>query len=500
MELPFEKTVCRYWKQKLYELRNVEQTQELRIPEGMPEVQRVISVWGQVVLRGKEWRERGVGVNGGVMVWVLYQPEGDAGLQRLESWIPFQERFDMPPSAEDGSIRVQTVLRSADARNVSSRKLMLRCGVGLLVQALVPAQAEFGIPGELPEDVELLRNRYPMMLIRETGEKTFLVDEELELPGSAGSVDRLVYFQLEPELVDQKVMGSRAIFRGTGNLHVLYWNQDEKLCVYDFQVPFAQYMELDQDYEEDARVSNLLSVTSLELDVEEDGRLRLRCGMVSQYTVRDRSVLDLVEDAYSPCRDVNVSSEELTLPAILDSTMHTLDLSGKLSGGEGSLVDASFQPGLPEVSRDNGGVSVNMGGRFQGLFQDKPGGAALSGENAQEILRQNAHVTTDTVCFSWRKGPVAARREGSDWRVDTQMVLDLSSISSKSMQVVSGIELGPERQPDSERPSVIIRAKGEHERLWDLAKRCGSTVGAITRLNKLEGESEEDRLLLIPVI
>lgn len=500
MELPFEKTVCRYWKQKLYELRSLEQTQELRIPDGMPDVGRVISAWGQVVLRGKEWRDRGLGINGGVMMWVLYQPEGDAGLQRLESWIPFQERFDMPPTQEDGTIRIQTVLRGADARNISSRKLMLRCGIGLLVQALVPAQAEIGVPGELPEDVELLRSRYPMMLIRETGEKTFLLEEELELPGSVSPVQRLVYFQMEPELLDQKVMGSRAIFRGVGNLHVLYWNQEEKLCVYDFQVPFAQYMELEQDYEDEAKVSNLLCVTSLELDVGENGLLHLRCGLVSQYTVQDRSLLDLVEDAYSPCRDVSVTSEALTLPAILDSTVRTVDLSGKVSGGEGTLLDSSFQPVLPRISKTDAGVQILTEGNFRALSQDKSGRITAQEERAEEKYHQNAHTTTDTICFSWRKGAVTARREGSDWRVDTQMVLDLSSISSQSLNVVTAIELGPEREPDGDRPSVIIRAKGHDERLWDIAKRCGSTVGAIARINQLEGEPEDDALLLIPVV
>ena len=142
MELPFEKTVCRYWKQKLYQLHNQEQTQELRIPDGMPDVGRIISTWGQVVIRGKEWRERGLGISGGVMVWVLYQPEGEGELQRLETWVPFQARLDMPPSDQDGTIRVQSVLRGVDARTTSSRKLMLRCAIGLLVQALVPAEAE----------------------------------------------------------------------------------------------------------------------------------------------------------------------------------------------------------------------------------------------------------------------------------------------------------------------------------------------------------------------
>ena len=500
MELPFEKKVCRCWKQKLYELRNLEQTQELRIPDGMPDIGRVISAWGQAVLRGKEWRDRGLGVNGGVMMWVLYQAEGDAGIQQLESWIPFQERFDMAAGQEDGTIRVQLVLRGADARNVSSRKLMLRCGVGVLIQALVPDRAEFGEPGELPEDVELLRNRYPMQLIRETGEKTFLLEEDLELPGSLSPADRVVYYQMEPELQEQRVLGSRAIFRGLGNLHVLYWNREEKLCVYDFQVPFAQYMELDQDYEEDATVSNLLCVTSLELDVGEDGAFHLRSGMVSQYTVQDRSVLDLVEDAYSPCREVKVNTQELTLPAILDSGFHTLDLSGKVKGGEAALVDVSWEPGLPRISRTDTGIRVTAEGNFQALTRDNAGKLSAGSDRGEQTLIRNAHTTTDTVCFSWRKGPVSSRGEGNDWRVDTQMVLDLSTISSRSMNVVTSLELGKQLERKEDRPSVIIRAKGEQERLWDIAKRCGSTVGAISRLNGLDGEPEDDRLLLIPVL
>ena len=47
---------------------------------------------------------------------------------------------------------------------------------------------------------------------------------------------------------------------------------------------------------------------------------------------------------------------------------------------------------------------------------------------------------------------------------------------------------------------VIIRAKRGEETLWDIAKVCGSTVSAIQRLNKLEREPEDNRLLLIPVI
>ena len=87
-----------------------------------------------------------------------------------------------------------------------------------------------------------------------------------------------------------------------------------------------------------------------------------------------------------------------------------------------------------------------------------------------------------------------------DWRADTQIVLDLSSINTQNLQMVTSMKLGQERKPDPDQPGVIIRRKGKGERLWDLAKRCGSTVSAIEKINQLETEPEDDRLLLIPVL
>jgi hypothetical protein len=36
--------------------------------------------------------------------------------------------------------------------------------------------------------------------------------------------------------------------------------------------------------------------------------------------------------------------------------------------------------------------------------------------------------------------------------------------------------------------------------LWEIARSCGSTVDAIRKVNGVEGELEEDQMLLIPVI
>ena len=55
MEMQFEKIPVAYLQKLTGQLRSQEQTLEVRLPEGMPDIGRILGAWGQVVVRGKEW-------------------------------------------------------------------------------------------------------------------------------------------------------------------------------------------------------------------------------------------------------------------------------------------------------------------------------------------------------------------------------------------------------------------------------------------------------------
>ena len=497
MELPFEKRVSRFWQQKLYTPVMQEQTQEYKLPEGMPDVGRIIAAWGQVVLRGKEWRSRHIGLTGGVMVWVLYAPEGGGEPRRIESWIPFSSRVEHSHDGEEGVIRAECLLCSVDARSASTRKVMLRCNLGILVQTLVPRTAELMEPGELPGDIEVLDRVYPMILTRETGERSFLCEERLALPQGCPPLQRIVYFRLSPRVTEQKVLGSRAVFRGVGELHMLYQDDREELHSIDLELPIAQYLDLEGDYEEEAEVSNLLCVTSLEVEPDANGELFVRCGLVSQYIINAPTVIRCLEDAYSPQRELELVSREVELPAWLEEQAQQIELQERLTG-EGIPVDQIFFPEPCLVTRIPEGAQVHFGGSFQTLCKNEEG--ELIGKNQKASQTVSLLTSSDTIPCTWLRGGAKTRREGGGWMVEQTMEGKLSSVSTRPLQMISGICAGELRESDPERPSVIIRAKRQEETLWDIAKVCGSTVSAIQRLNKLEREPEENRLLLIPVV
>ena len=71
MEIQFNNYACACLDTCLWEVQNAEGTLEIRVPDGMPDIGRILASWGQPILRGKEWRSEQISFSGGMMVWVL---------------------------------------------------------------------------------------------------------------------------------------------------------------------------------------------------------------------------------------------------------------------------------------------------------------------------------------------------------------------------------------------------------------------------------------------
>ena len=498
MELQFNTESLSCQKQVLHEVQNQEQTQEIRLPDGMPDVGRVISAWTQPVVRSKEWRADHIAMSGGVMVWVLYAPEDGTQERWVESWIPFQMKWDMPASGSDGVIRICCHPRFVDARVVSARKLMVRAGVSATAEALSPMDVQISTPGEVPEDVELLTNSYPLRLIREAGEKEFSLDEDLTLPAACPAAEKIMSYHVCPEITEHRVSGDKVIFRGNTNLHVLYRSEEGKLHACDIVHPFSQLTQLERTYSTDAQSDVALCVTSLEVTLEDEGNLRLKCGLVGQYRVDERQTVSLVEDAYSPVREVALHSDELKLPAILETREEILPVEQVMEQAEGSVVESLMYCDQLRQMRSAEQVSIELSGQSCALYYRDDGTLHASASRWERnfTLETDDGCELDVTVQSCACPQSGITADGITIKGDCSV--DINARATSGLAMVNGLTLGDPAEPDPARPSVILCRVGERS-LWQIAKESGSTVAAIRRANRLEGEPDQGKMLLIPV-
>ena len=498
MQLQFERqgVPCLYTVKR--ELQSQEQTQEVRLPEGMPDIGRVLGAWGQVIVRGKEWGNSTMSLSCGVMAWVLYMPEDGDCVQSVEAWLPFAMKWDLPETRYDGRILATCLLKSVDARSTSARKLMVRANLEAVGEAWQETQAQVAVPGDLPDDVEVLTASYPVLLPKEAGEKMFQLEETLSLPVNCPKIEKIMYYNIQPEVLEKKVMAGKVVFRGVGMLHVLYRGEDGGLYTWDYELPFSQYGDLEGEYDGEPEVSVHPCVTNLDISQDENGELLLKAGMLGQYLLWDRSMITVVEDAYSPRRKMELTREELTLPAVLDLTVQTVQADTSVQADARQIVDVTFCPRFAEQMRMDTDMSFSLPGQMQMLYYDSDGmlQCMTAPWEGQWDLPVSESCVVDAKIIPTGK-PQAIPGAGNIG-LRGEVSVDAVTTAGQGIPIVTEIEMGELEKPVSNRPSLILCRVGKR-RLWDVAKECGSTVDIIRQANCLQGEPDNNAVLLIPI-
>ena len=497
MELTFNKTVCPCLQKAVSQIQTQEQTQEVRLPDSMPDIGRVLGSWGQVLIRSKEWRGNAMAVSGGVMAWVLYAPEDGTAPVSMEAWIPFQMRWDFPQTERDCTINILPLLRGVDARSTSVRKLMLRANVSVLGEAYEPMEAEILLPENVPEDLQVLKAVYPMDLLKEAGEKQFQMDEELTLPDTYPEVEKILRYTLMPKVLEQKVMAGRLVFRGKGDLHLVYADSDGQIRSWDCEVPFSQYAELDRDYGPNSAAVIVPMLTNLEL-IPEQRRLQMKCGLCGQYTIYDREMVEIGSDAYSPQRQVKTQMQDLTVLQRLDQKKEPMRMELQLTAPVQQIVDVCVLNDHPQHRQNGDMAQMAVPAQFQVLYYDDAGNLQTGTVRGEENLQIPSDQENNMYAYAQPDGCPMAQINEQGAMLTMQWDLAVDVFSQQGIPMLTQISLGEKCEKDPNRPSLILRKAG-NQRLWDIARECGSTVDAIVQANHLQDEPVAGQILLIPV-
>ncbi len=485
MDLQFSKIPTDWLRPGLGNTKIQEQTLEVRLTDDAPDIGKVICAWGQPLLRSKQWNRGSAGVSGGVMAWVLYQSAQEGTLSSVACWVPFQTRWEIPEGERDGVLLANCYLQGVEARTLSARKLMVRCSLGLTGQTMTPVTAQLPQAGELPEDVQILKKTWDVLLPREAGEKMVSLEESLDIP-EGGEIQKILYYCLHPQISDCKLMADRAVFRGSALCHVLYQDSAGVPGSWDFTLPFSQFTELEREYGEDDRLLVTPQLAGLEMEVGEK-KLTVKASLLGQYLVLQKNRLETVMDAYSLTRKATLQTQELLLPWVTE-ILQTQERAEAPVNPEGRGIDCACFLAPPRLDTGGGELAAS----FQLLSASDTGYTA---QTAPWQTQWSLPGMEDGAMFVWlTEQPQLVSPD----KCEAQIGAKAMGLDQMHMLVVSGMTLGEERESAPDRPSMILR-RAQNQSLWQLAKEMGTTTQAILDANGLSQMPPEGSWLLIPV-
>ena len=499
MEFKFNKSSIRCMHSVLHEVKDQELTQDVKLSEGMGDVGRILACNGQIMVRNKQWRNGTFQLNGGVLAWIIYEPEAGGSSYCVETWMPFQMRCDSAESDSDAIVSATALLRDISARQIAGRKLLVRAEISVLFDAFVSENTDVFEPCDLPDDVHVLRENYPIIVQWDQGDKTFSIDESLSLSDGCPLPKKICSYNIYPVVSEQKIMGDKLLFRGVTSLHIVYKDDVGEICGWNCELPFSQYVQLEKECSAVGTSRVIPIVSSAELELSEDGKIQWKAGITCQYAIFDSYNLALVKDAYSTKRKIHLHQDTLSVPAVLSRETVTHDAQQPVNLGSVRTTMASFAPEHPRVYSDADGYHVEIGGKFSVFGFDNEGVFRQVCSNWDDTFSVAAadNVKLDVMLIPNTKASVM--NDGLKLTASASLQLDVIAFASDGIPMITGIDVGEPVVFTEERPGLIIKRAGDMC-LWDIAKESGSTVSAIKEANGLQQEPNPDQVLLIPVI
>lgn len=501
MELIFQEQRQEYFQRILKDTAAQEQTADVVIPDSVPDAQRVVDAFGTVLLRTASCGGEGGEIAGVVRAGVLFVDE--KGTVRLvETQIPFSFRRELTTREASCDLRCACRLKSMDARLLNSRKILVRAGLVCSMELYAPrVRTVYDLPAPAP-NLQLLRRELPMQLPLALGQRSFSIHEELEVPEDRAAICRALKTTCHAQVVEQRMVGNKAVFKGELALRLLYEDGEGKLETCAWTVPFSQYGEMERELDE-GTLETTLTLTALEAEPDsqlESRRLLLSAELLAQCLVTGEQMVRYIEDAFCTDGTLTPTWEEWQMEAQLDRQTFRETAEASTETEAASVVDVQAYPEAPVLWREEGQTVVELPVNCNILYYDAEG--ELQGRSLRPVVRLTTEGAGQTTCevaqILTGEALCTADRRSLSLRLPVETVV--RTTVEQPLRAICAAQVTPEEGTVEGRPGVILRRVEGEESIWEIAKGLKTPVAGILKANHLTGDTvSEATILLIPM-
>lgn len=504
MELEFDRDTMTCYETVAEVTLCQEETLESIVPDACPDIQRIVDVCGQAFLSGKQAKEGVAAVSGMVRAVILYQPEGAAGLRRMEVGLPFTCQVDAPGLTDRGTVLACPRLRCADARALNPRKVLLRVDLAVEVIACQPVERPICRGVLETEGAALCQRQYSgeTYQITSVQEKPFTFSEEIRLPQGQGGEPQLLSFHAQPQCNECRLIGSKLIFKGTAELYLLLQEEGGLSTVHE-SLPFSQVLEV-TGVGEDGDCQIWVELTDLQCEARpgESRNLEVVMDLLAQARVHCRRPVTLLQDLYSTRWQTEVDSQLLPLCRVGEQGIRPQTVRELLETGElvRSVADSRLTLGQLTQSREGSQLVLTAEAWVTVLYFDENELVQRVERSIPVSCRLDCPEGFRCSCTCRSSGEVFAAPSAGGVEVRFPLEFHYLTTSVTPIPFVENAHFGEARASgEGTRPSIVLRLAAPGEGVWEIAKTYGTTVGQILQANELEEEELPDgKMLLIP--
>ena len=491
-----QETITRWERGKVIRVER-EESGETIVPDACPDVGEILCVRPRLFLQRKEAAEGRGEFSGLIKVGVLYRPEGSGGAACLESTLPFSAVVEDISISADGILWTVPRIILSDVHLLNSRKVLVKAVYELEVTPCRPRTESFLSLVEEPglwgirQRTGIMTRFYPVSV----QEKTFRYQDTLAIPADRPDPEEVLSVESLCRCEEMRAVGNKLLFKGEAILDLLCRDPEGELFSVRFALPFSQVMEGESEGDI-CRLSLLLTDVSCTPDPEDCRSFRADLTMSAQGEVCRTAETPVLTDLYSTAYELQARREDVPTVSLQDRDEARETARIVFPEATGPCQDIQISLGRASLRSEEAGLFLDQEVRVSALCAGENG--FVGAERTETITHR---LEGGGLCL-WMAElggePSSAVGPGG---LEITIPLDFRwlRLEEDACPVISQADLGEKLERGEDTPSLVVRAAGEGQTLWDIAKAYRSAQEDIMAASGLSGEElYSGQMLLIP--
>lgn len=435
---------------------------------------------------------------------VLYCTSNSTMPQCVTQQMTFSRSVELPRLADNPTASLRPKTTYANCRAISPRRLEVRGAVSVQIHITGDRKQEV-IRDVFGMHVQLRKIPVEYAAQKRCAVKHVILNEEIELGASKPAIRHIIRSEVRLDHQEQSILAGKLIAKGEAEVHVLYtWQSDESsngIEQMQFTIPYSQIVDMDQideHFQGNAEVqvvrcnlkpcagkSGGMNILQCELE------LRLRCTAVKTASVQ---LVPMPFPRAYPCEQTTVSLQIDMVPKPIHTTMQC---GVTLRPGD-TILECIYDLHCQvhninmQLLTDTNRIRVSGMLCCSLLARDAEGmPMLLEKEEGFEVYADPGTSMDNAVLQAQAEPTDCTYHLSSDGTISIQATLLLHGILCPSTRHVCLSELTVDGENQLVRDgdyALKLYYGVENENIWEIAKRCHTSIDAIMDENDLSDE------------
>ena len=463
---------------------------DMIIPDAKPDIINTINVSGIPTIYRKETMEGKIRVDGNINTYIMYLSDEEKPENRgLNTSLDFSEIIEVKQSIEGANLKIATNINSIECKIINERKINLKAALEMKITISTDEEVEIIEDIQKENSLQILKDKIEVNSLIGRGSTKVHSKETVQIEQEDLLAEIL---EADIELIDKdtKISYNKILAKTDAKIKILYLTEEGEIKKVFGTVPVVGFVDLPNVNENSiCDVNYELQNIIIKPNNSEEHSIYVEIETEITCEGYDSKQISVVKDLYSPYKNIEMDTKQINLVSTKKQIKEKNTLKEHLVIDElenKKLLDVEAKPIIRNENKNGTNLKVDCDMELKFiLFDEQNSRIEIKEEKipfdfSTNILEKENYTNIDLEIGN-QDFVIQSNNEVS-CNLDVINILEIEKYSN--LQTINNIEEKGDKEDANY--SVIIYIVKKEDTLWNIAKKFGSTICDIVKVNEIE--------------